>query len=66
MELLCRVTLRLYVHPHAALVFADKEGIAEWKESRRRVLEAILNHDEELAQFEAERYRRVVLARLGQ
>jgi DNA-binding FadR family transcriptional regulator len=65
MELLCRVTLRLYVHPHAALVFADNEGIAEWKEGRRRILEAILKHDEPLAQFEAERYRRMVLARLG-
>lgn len=62
--LLCRVTLRLYVHPRAALVFEGKEGIAEWKSARRRILEAILAQDDELAQFEAERYRRLVLSRV--
>jgi GntR family transcriptional repressor for pyruvate dehydrogenase complex len=63
-ELLCRVTLRLYAHPQAALVFTGEEDIAEWKQARRRILEAILKQDEQLAQFEAERYRRLVLSRL--
>lgn len=63
-ELLCRVTLRLYAHPHAVLVFAGDQGIAEWKNARRRILEAILKQDEELAQFEAERYRQAVLSQL--
>ena len=63
-ELLCRVTHRLYVHSGAPLVFADKEGVEAWKGGRRRILEAILEQDEELAQFEAERYRRLVLSRL--
>jgi DNA-binding FadR family transcriptional regulator len=63
-ELLCRVTLRLYVHSGAPLIFAGKEGVAAWSMGRRRILEAILAQDEELAQFEAERYRRLVLSRL--
>ena len=63
-EMLCRVTLRLYVHPRAALLFPGKEGVAAWKGGRRRILEAILRQDEELARFEAERYRKEVLSRL--
>ena len=63
-ELLCRVTQRLYVHSGAPLVFTDQEGVEAWKSGRRRILEAILGKDEELAQFEAERYRRLVLSRL--
>jgi GntR family transcriptional regulator, transcriptional repressor for pyruvate dehydrogenase complex len=63
-EMLCRVTLRLYVHPHAIVVFPSKDDIAEWKAGRRRILEAIIKQDEGLAQFEAERYRRLVLSRL--
>jgi DNA-binding FadR family transcriptional regulator len=63
-ELLCRVTVRLYVHPGATQLFAGKGGVEAWKTGRRRILEAILSQDEELAQFEAERYRRLVLARL--
>jgi GntR family transcriptional regulator, transcriptional repressor for pyruvate dehydrogenase complex len=64
MELLCRVTLRLYVHVRAAIVFAGEDAIAEWTAGRRRILEAILSQDQELAQFEAERYRRLVVSRL--
>ena len=63
-ELLCRVTYRLYVHSGAPLVFTDQQGVEAWKTGRRRILAAILEQDEELAQFEAERYRRLVLARL--
>ncbi|HMK85834.1 MAG TPA: GntR family transcriptional regulator [Steroidobacteraceae bacterium] len=63
-ELLCRVTLRLYVHTRAPLVFEGEDAIAEWKRGRRRILQAILDRDDELAQFEAERYRRLVLSRL--
>jgi DNA-binding FadR family transcriptional regulator len=63
-ELLCRVTHRLYVHSGAPLVFTDQQGVEAWKTGRRRILAAILEQDEELAQFEAERYRRLVLARL--
>jgi GntR family transcriptional repressor for pyruvate dehydrogenase complex len=62
-ELLCRVTLRLYVHPPTVLLFPTPEGVAAWKAGRRRILSAILESDEERAHFEAERYRRVVQAR---
>jgi len=62
-ELLCRVTFRLYVHPLSVPLFPGKEGVATWKISRKRMLQAVLERDEELARFEAERYRRLVLAR---
>jgi hypothetical protein len=45
-------------------LFAGKAAIDAWKSARRRMLEAILKQDEHLAQFEAERYRRLVLSRL--
>jgi DNA-binding FadR family transcriptional regulator len=63
-DLLCRVTSRLYVHPQATALFPGREGVAEWKAARRRILEAILKRDADLAQFEAERYRRLVASRL--
>ena len=63
-ELLCRVTVRLYVHPASTTLFAGQDGVDAWKAGRRRILQAILKQDEELAQFEAERYRRLVLSRL--
>lgn len=64
MEMLSRVTFRLYVHPRGALLFPGKEGVAAWKAGRRRILQAILQQDEDLARFEAERYRKEVLSRL--
>jgi GntR family transcriptional repressor for pyruvate dehydrogenase complex len=64
MELLCRVTLRLYVPPLSGPLFPGKEGVALWKLSRRRILQAVLGRDEDLARFEAERYRRLVNSRL--
>jgi GntR family transcriptional repressor for pyruvate dehydrogenase complex len=63
-EMLCRVTLRLHSQPRTVLLFPGKEGVAAWKSGRRRILGAILERDEDLARFEAERYRRVVLAQI--
>jgi GntR family transcriptional regulator, transcriptional repressor for pyruvate dehydrogenase complex len=63
-ELVCRVTQRLYVLSDTPPLFPGKEGFDAWRGARRRILEAILKHDEKLAQFEAERYRALVLARL--
>ena len=63
-ELLCRVTLRLYVHPPSVLFFPGPEGIATWKAGRRHILQAVLERDEDLARFEAERYRRLVISRV--
>jgi hypothetical protein len=64
LELVCRVTQGLYVLSDAPPLFAGKDGFDAWRGARRRILEAILKHDEELAEFEAERYRQLVLARL--
>ena len=64
-ELLCRVTSRLYASVRTAIVFTGKDAVADWKMGRRRILEAILEQDQELAQFEAERYRRLVVLHLG-
>jgi GntR family transcriptional regulator, transcriptional repressor for pyruvate dehydrogenase complex len=63
-ELVCRVTQGLYVHTSVPPLFPGQDGFDAWRSGRRRILTAILERDEELAQFEAERYRRVVLARL--
>jgi GntR family transcriptional regulator, transcriptional repressor for pyruvate dehydrogenase complex len=64
MEMLCRVTLRLYARPRDNAIFPGQEGVAAWKADRRRILQAILDQDEELARFEAERHRRLIRARL--
>jgi GntR family transcriptional repressor for pyruvate dehydrogenase complex len=64
-ELLCRVTSRLYANLRSAIIFTGEEAVVEWKTGRRRILEAILEKDQELAQFEAERYRRLVVGHLG-
>jgi GntR family transcriptional repressor for pyruvate dehydrogenase complex len=63
-EFVVRVTGRLYTHPRSVMLFGDAEGVATWKAGRGRILSAILQHDPELARFEAERYRKEVLARL--
>jgi GntR family transcriptional repressor for pyruvate dehydrogenase complex len=63
-ELLCRVTLQLYTPNAAARVFIGQEAVEAWRTGRRRILEAILERDEERAEFEAQRYRQMVLAKL--
>ena len=63
-ELLSRVTMRLHVQRRLPLLFRGEEGVAAWKAGRGRILQAILQRDEELARFEAERYRREILDRL--
>jgi len=63
-ELLSRVTRRHYeTHPLPAL-FPGEEGVKAWKAGRRRTLAAILQRDEALARFEANRHREQVLERL--
>lgn len=64
-EFVVRVTGRLYTHPRGVMLFGGEEGVAAWKLGRTRIFDAILRHDEELARFEAERYRKEVLARLA-
>jgi DNA-binding FadR family transcriptional regulator len=63
-SLLGRVTVQAYrANPHASMLL-DAEGVAAWRAGRRRVLEAILTSDEDLARFEAGRYREDMLGRL--
>lgn len=64
LELLCRITTQLHGVQSRPLLFSDAEGVRAWKDGRRRILEAILQRDDELARFESERYRREVLARV--
>lgn len=64
MDLVLRITGHFYkpeVHPP---VFSSKADVRAWKEGRQRMLEAILKNDEELARFEAERFRRQVMSLL--
>jgi GntR family transcriptional repressor for pyruvate dehydrogenase complex len=63
-EFVVRVTGRLYTHPRGVMLFGGEDGVRVWKQGRARIFDAILKHDEELARFEAERYRKEVLTRL--
>lgn len=66
-ELLTRVTLRFaQSRPEGPAVRGAFEP-GEWKSGRRRIIDAILRQDRELARFEADRSnRRVLLAWTGQ
>ena len=63
-ELLTRVTTQLQRNQPLPMLFRGEEGVAAWKAGRRRVLQAVLDQDEELARFEAVRYRQGMMARL--
>lgn len=62
--LLTRVTLNLYAMRPAPKLFADSEGVRAWRQSRHRIIDAILQGDTELARFEGTRARRGLLNRL--
>jgi GntR family transcriptional regulator, transcriptional repressor for pyruvate dehydrogenase complex len=64
MGLLGRVTMGVYAADPAPEMFLDPAGIDAWRDGRRRMVEAILARDEELARFEASRFREDLLARL--
>ena len=64
-EFLLRATGRLYRAAQIGdTLFVGAEGVAAWKTGRRRMLQAVLDRDEELAGFEANRYRQQVVARI--
>lgn len=64
LEFLARVTMQLYKLESKAMMFSDPEIVQAWKLGRRHILQAILQQDEALARFEAERYRQMVLSHL--
>jgi hypothetical protein len=63
-ELLSRVTLRYYSSQPLPALFAGEDGMTVWKAGRRRTLAALLQRDEALARFEADRHRMETLRRL--
>lgn len=66
-ELLTRVTLRFSASRPAETVFRGLIGLDQWIAGRRRIIDAILRQDEELARFEADRNnRRILLRRMQQ
>jgi len=60
-ELLTRVNLRFANAGGGITVNQSSGGIARWAEARRRIIEAILAHDEQLARFEADRGSRKIV-----
>ena len=66
-EMLTRVTLRIAQGQADSHRTSGAFNLDVWTNGRRRIIDAILRHDEELARFEAERSnRRVLLAWLQQ
>lgn len=60
LELLARVAMQLYKTDSNPVIFAQEVGLHRWRKGRQRILHAILEEDEELAFFEAQRFRRMV------
>jgi GntR family transcriptional regulator, transcriptional repressor for pyruvate dehydrogenase complex len=65
MELLSLVTGRFYRDAPLPAIFEGPEAIETWRRIRHDVIEAVIAGDDERARFEAERYRRELLRRLG-
>lgn len=66
-ELLTRVALQIASSGHGDRATGNGFGLANWKDSRRCIIDAILRHDPELAHFEANRRnRRAVMAMAGE
>lgn len=61
LELLARVAMQLYSAKSEPEVFEQMFGLNEWRQGRLRILQAILNHDPQLAYFEAQRFRTLAL-----
>ncbi len=62
LELLARVSMQLYQAGSHPTIFDDDARVAAWSQGRKRILQAILEGDDELAFFEAHRFRRLTLA----
>jgi len=62
-ELLTTVALHLYTSWPRPPFYEGETGISTWRAGRQRLLNAILSGDGELARFEAQRHRRLLLAR---
>lgn len=63
-ELLTRVIMRVYKASPIPPLFRGEDGIAAWKVGRHRLVQAVLQRDEDLARFEAMRNRQQLLRNL--
>ncbi|MFT3931199.1 MAG: GntR family transcriptional regulator [Spongiibacteraceae bacterium] len=61
LELLARVAMQLYSAESDPALFGDVVALDEWRQGRRRILNAIIQRDAELAYFEAQRFRRMTM-----
>ena len=61
LELLSKVAMQLYVAKGDPAVFTQSFGIDGWKQGRQKILQAILKQDDELAYFEAQRFRTMTM-----
>ncbi len=59
LELLAKVAMQMYREENSLGPFQDAFELGDWRGGRQRILQAILARDEELAGFEAQRYRRM-------
>ncbi len=66
LELLARVAMQMYIAKDDPNLFVQQFGIDEWRLGRRRILLAVLQHDAELAYFEAQRFRNLTLSWMGE
>nr|WP_255493722.1 FCD domain-containing protein [Pseudomaricurvus sp. HS19] len=66
LELLARVAMQMYTAKDNPNQFVEQFGIDEWRLGRRRILQAVLQHDPELAYFEAQRFRNLTLNWMGE
>lgn len=62
-ELLTTVALHLYSSWPRPPFYEGETGIGVWRAGRQRLLNAIISGDSELAHFEANRHRKLLLAR---
>jgi GntR family transcriptional repressor for pyruvate dehydrogenase complex len=60
LELLARVAMQLYKTQSDPEIFVSVGALEDWKRGRLAILQAIAQGDEELASFEANRFRQMV------
>ncbi len=61
LELLAHVAWQLYQGSSTAAMHTEAIDLEAWRKGRKRILHAINEGDDQLASFEAQRYRRMVL-----
>ena len=65
-EMLTTVALHLYGDESTFPFYEGEAGLRTWQAGRQRLITAILSHDAELARFEAQRHRKLLLERFSE